>query len=232
MTQHLASASNTLSKFGTFAASVCDWLTDLIFPPSCGNCGIVDYRFCADCRDQLTSLPLEALSKSVESLDGVCATGKQDSILEAAVKSFKYHDALELCDPLAARLAASLNQQQWQVDTIVPVPLHADREIERGYNQSDLLSQLLAQARGLPCEPAWLARIRGTSQQAQLAASERRQNVAGAFQAKAEVAGKSILLVDDVITTGSTLIECALALRAQNATAVYGIAISTPHIYR
>ena len=226
MMQQTATAPNLLTKVDTFAAIALDWLLDLIFPPKCGNCGRVDHRFCDACHDQLVSLPLEANSMSLASLDGLCATGKQQGILAAAVKSFKFHNALALCDILAARLVADFRQQDWPIDAIVPVPLHADREFERGYNQSDLLGQKLAEVTGIPCEPAWLARIRGTNQQARLAASERRDNVAGAFEANAAAKGKSVLLVDDVVTTGSTLSECALALRAQAAKAVYGIAVS------
>lgn len=226
MAQQTASTSSILSDFAVYGASALDWLKDLVFPPICGHCGRVDFRFCGDCLRQLTALPLAAASQRHESLDGLCATGEQEGILESAVKSFKYHDAIQLRIPLAARLAGSLRRRQWKIDAIAPVPLHADRELERGYNQSELLSWQLAEATGIPCETSWLARIRETNQQAQLAASERRQNVEGAFQASAEVEGKSILLVDDVVTTGSTLGACALALRAQQAESVYGIAVS------
>ncbi len=226
MAQQTASTTSTLSKLEVFAAYVNDWLIDLVFPPRCGHCGRVDYRFCANCRCQLDSLPLQSATSRPDSLDEVRATGAQRGILESAVKSFKYHDATELSEPLAARMVACLYQQKWQIDAIVPVPLHTGREFERGYNQSNLLSLQVTQATGIPCESAWLRRIRGTTQQAQLAASERRQNVAGAFQASADVAGQSILLVDDVITTGSTLSACAEALRERKAKMVYGIALS------
>lgn len=226
MTQQTAAAPNRLARVDHFATRVCSWLTDLVFPPRCGNCGRIDHRFCDACHAQLTALPLAATTISLDSLDGLCATGKQAGILAAAVKAFKYHDALALRDALAARLVAGMSQQDWPIEAIVPVPLHADRELERGYNQSNLLGQHLARAIDLPCQPDWLARIRGTGQQAQLAASERRHNVADAFAAHAKVKGKAVLLIDDVVTTGSTLIECALALRARDANAVYGIAVS------
>ena len=226
MTQQMAAAPRMLDRLDHLAAVACDWLTDLVFPPRCGNCGRVDQRFCAACHSQLNSIPIAANTLSLESLDGLYATGQQHGVLAQAVKAFKYHDALELCDSLTARLVAGLRLQNWKIDVIVPVPLHADRELERGYNQSNLLGWQLARATSLPCQPAWLARIRGTGQQAQLAASQRRQNVAGAFEAAIEVEGKSILLIDDVVTTGSTLIECALALRTRGARHVYGIAVS------
>ena len=226
MAQQIASTTSALSKLEVFAAYVNDWLVDLVFPPRCGHCGRVDYRFCDNCQSELSSLPLQMASKSPDSLDEVRATGVQRGILESAVKAFKYHDAVELCGPLAARLLSCHSRQMWRIDAIVPVPLHADREIERGYNQSNLLGQQLARLSGIPCEPGWLSRIRGTSQQALLAASERLQNVAGAFQATTEVADLSILLVDDVVTTGATLSECAEALRERGAKAVYAITLS------
>lgn len=225
--QQSARQASLISRFGAYAASACNWLKDLIFPPRCGFCGRVDFRFCDSCLDQLAGLPLALAVKHIDLIDALCATNEQAGILEAAIKSFKYHDAVELSVPLGARLISAVRTVQWPIDAIVPVPLYADRELERGYNQSTLLGQQVALATGIGCETAWLTRIRDTGQQAQLAASERLHNVAGAFQASASVAGKSVLLVDDVVTTGSTLGACANALRAQNATAVYGIALSS-----
>ena len=226
MAQQTAPTSSIFPRIESLAGLAGNWLVDLIFPPRCGYCGSVDSRFCSSCRGQLATLPLESGAKHVDHLDAVRSTGKQVGILESAVKSFKYHDAIDLCDVLAARLVDCLHRQSWQIDVIVPVPLHADRQLARGYNQSELLSQAVARASSIPCEPAWIARTRDTGQQAQLTASERRHNVAGAFQGSARVEGKTALLLDDVVTTGSTLRECAAALRASNAKAVYGIAVS------
>lgn len=207
-------------------ASVISWLQDLIFPPSCGNCGRVDFRFCAACLRELDLLPLEYHSEKLENLDAVFATGRHRQILQNAVQAFKYEGATKLAEPLAARLADALRQSKCQFDMIVPVPLFADREEERGYNQAALLGQHLSAAMGEVYSADSLRRVRETSQQALLSPAERKQNVRGAFVARADVKGLSVLLVDDVVTTGSTLRECAIALKAKEAGAVYGIAVS------
>lgn len=207
-------------------ASVISWLQDLIFPPSCGNCGRVDFRFCAACLRELDLLPLEYHSEKLEDLDAVFATGKHRHILQNAVQAFKYEGATELAAPLAARLASALRQSKCQIDLIVPVPLFANREAERGYNQAALLAQHLSAAMGILYGADSLQRVRETSQQALLTQEERQSNVKDAFEASEAVKGLAVMLVDDVVTTGSTLRECAIALIEKRAGAVYGIAVS------
>ena len=209
-------------------ASAISWLQDLIFPPSCGNCGRVDFRFCAGCRHELDLLPFEDHSDEVEELDAVFATGKHRHILRNAVRAFKYEGVTELVEPLAARLATALRQSNCQIDVIVPVPLFADREAERGYNQAALLGQHLSATMGVVYSADILKRDRETSQQALLTQEERRSNVRDAFEASEAAKGLAVLLVDDVVTTGSTLGECAIALKEKGAGAVYGIAVSHP----
>ncbi len=226
MTQPAAATSNFVSRWHTLAFGAGNWLLDLVFPPKCALCSRVDCRLCVECGNRLAAVPLEIATRELEGFAGLCATGPQAGILRAAVRAFKYNDALDLCQPLAERLLAVLRRQTWPIDVIVPVPLHTDREMDRGYNQSDVLSQPVARELALPCESAWLRRTRDTDQQARLTAAERRRNVAGAFSASADVAGKSVLLVDDVLTTGSTLSECARALQRQQAESVYGITVS------
>ncbi len=227
MTWQSASDATPLAKLESALYEALDWLVDLVFPPRCGNCGRVDQRFCPECLAELAALPLNIVNRFDADLDGALATGRHSGILAEAVKSFKYEDAFELCAPLAARLSACLNRLPWPIDAIVPVPLHTERERERGYNQASVLGERMGTATGLAFQPGWLARIRDTSQQARLEAAQRRQNVAGAFLASAEAAGKSLLLVDDVVTTGSTLEECASALRAKKARAVYALTLSS-----
>ena len=134
--------------------------------------------------------------------------------------------ATELAAPLAARMVKALRVLDWGVDVVLPVPLFADREAERGYNQAALLGQHLSAVMGLKYSADSLKRVRETSQQALLTQEERRSNVRGAFEASEGVMGLAVLLVDDVVTTGSTLGECAIALKVKGAGAVYGIAVS------
>ena len=226
MAINAAADSTRLNGLGLAAVRATTWLVDLVFPPVCANCGRVDAGFCSVCRGELASCPVELSHYSLDGLDGICATGKQQGVLGEAVKAFKFESATDLRDLLAERLRAALREQTWQLDAVVPVPLHADRLLERAYNQSALLGERLAPALGVHYAPELLGRVRSTSQQARLSSSERHRNVAGAFAADRAVRDLSLLLIDDVVTTGATLGECAAALRARHAARVYAIALS------
>ncbi|HSE93294.1 MAG TPA: double zinc ribbon domain-containing protein [Methylomirabilota bacterium] len=106
------------------------------------------------------------------------------------------------------------------VDALVPVPLAPSRERARGFNQARLLADRAAPGFGRPVRPGWLARARPTAPQSDLDAEARRANVRGAFRAAPAVAGCHVVVVDDVLTTGATVTECARALRAAGARGV------------
>ena len=226
MTARVLSSSTLSRRRHDLAARAADWLIDLVFPPTCGNCGRVDHRFCHACLQLLSEVPVRATRRQVPDLDAVSATGKHIGILQSALQSFKYEGTVGLAPLLAERIVIALRQLDWKFDAIVPVPLHADRLQERGYNQSLLLSQQLEKTLAITCSPEYLERTRETGQQARLSEAERLSNVKDAFAAANDVIGKSILLVDDVVTTGSTLRECAAAVRAKGAYAVFSVAVS------
>jgi len=156
-----------------------------------------------------------------------------DDPLRPAIHALKYGGQPELAAPLARYLIAVAQQPPWtkilpQIDSVVPVPLHAQRLAERGYNQSALLAGAFARRMDLKMAEGWLIRSRQTRSQVGLSALDRRRNVANAFTAAAVVQGKRLLLVDDVFTTGATLTACAQTLRRAGAAAVYGLILSTP----
>jgi ComF family protein len=133
---------------------------------------------------------------------------------------YKYGRVKTMVRPLGELLAAALpREEQW--DAVVPVPLHWRRRWRRGFNQSELLAQVVARRCGIPVIKA-LKRVRYTPAQTGLSNTGRRKNVTAAFAAVRWhcVAGSRILLVDDVMTTGSTATACAKVLRRAGAASI------------
>lgn len=148
-----------------------------------------------------------------------------EGTVRAAILALKYRAHRRLVPFLASTLNQALEARPFSVDFLVPVPLGAARMHERGFNQSGLLAEALAAARGLKFEPDILIRHRETRQQARLPARDRLRNVAGAFSVpdSERVAGRRILLVDDVCTTGATLEACASILTEAGAEGVWAV---------
>ncbi|MBU0704792.1 MAG: ComF family protein [Chloroflexi bacterium] len=139
----------------------------------------------------------------------------------------KYRGRTALADPLGGLMAECWMQYPIPADVVVPVPLHADRLRERGYNQAALLAREMARRAGLVMEEQTLTRQRSTSPQTELDAKQRRQNVHDAFRCSNDgLAGKQVLLIDDVCTTGATLEACAMALCAGGARGVQALTLA------
>lgn len=137
------------------------------------------------------------------------------------IHRFKYYG----CRYLGKNLASFMGlPPHWQADGVIPVPLHAERMRERGYNQSLVLANEIAERSHLPVMDKLIKRTRNTPMQSMTSHEERRKNVKGAFRGAKGCKGLNIVLVDDVITTGSTMEECAMALKAAGAEKVYAIA--------
>ncbi|MEW5935972.1 MAG: ComF family protein, partial [Bacillota bacterium] len=146
--------------------------------------------------------------------------GPYQGVTRRAVRALKFGRARDLAGVLGAALARGI-PAGWNVQAVVPVPLHPRRERERGFNQSALLAEVVAVTLGVPCVLA-LRRTRATAQQARLHATERVTNLAGAFQADPRLLPSGpVLLLDDVMTTGSTLLACRDALHGAGVTRVY-----------
>jgi ComF family protein len=134
-----------------------------------------------------------------------------------------------VAEPLATVLVDGWPPWEQPVDLLIPIPLHPERERERGYNQSALLVRHLSRQLGLPSDEDALWRTRHTPPQVGLTVEQRRLNVRGAFAANgAGVAGRHVLLVDDVFTSGATLASAAGALLAREAQSVSGYCLARP----
>ena len=151
----------------------------------------------------------------------VYAAAPYGGILQDAVQSFKYHGQLALEQPLGKLLGASLRAAALpRPHLLVPVPLHVDRLRQRGYNQALQLARQIGREFDVPVAADLLRRIRATEPQQGLDATSRRSNLRGAFAVARPVPGRRLILVDDVMTTGATVRECASVLRQAGAATV------------
>ncbi len=139
----------------------------------------------------------------------------------------KYRRNVGLGEALASQMAEFVRSLQWEIEMMVPVPLGKSRLKERGYNQVALVAQPLAYRASLLYAPEALWKSRDTRSQVGLNISQRRENVRHAYEADPTIVKhKSILLMDDVATTGSTIVSCTEALLAAEAREVYAITIA------
>jgi ComF family protein len=207
-------------------------LADLVFPPRCAGCGRVDSYWCAVCQYDVEQMPLLPGVKPLPPLADVASTGTHTGKLREAVQGLKYDNNRQLAEPLGKRLAACFVALNWSIDMIVPVPLHTKRLAERGYNQSQVIAEYLAAHTDMPCLPEALRRDKMTRSQVELSAADRLANLADAFRGNpALLADQTILLIDDVYTTGATMSNCAHAALSAGARAVYGLTVTAARSY-
>ncbi len=205
---------------------------DLVFPPRCAGCGRIDHYWCAGCQRDIEQMPLDPIVSPLPPLAAIASTGAHAGKLREAVQGLKYDNNRQLAEPLGERLATRLATLNWTVDMLVPVPLHTKRLAERGYNQAQVIAEFLAVRVDTPCIPEALRREKFTRSQVELNAAERVANLADAFQGSPELlTGRTVLLIDDVYTTGATLSNCAQAAFAVGARAVYGLTVTAARSY-
>lgn len=150
--------------------------------------------------------------------DATLAAYSYDFPLDKLVQSFKYGHRLALGAYFGRQLAVLA--EKTAADLIIPLPLHPLRLRQRGFNQALELARPVGQALHLPIDSSSCRRIRNTQAQATLAWRERTKNIRGAFHCAADLSGQRIILLDDVMTTGASLDECARTLKLHGATAV------------
>jgi ComF family protein len=229
----------------------------LIFPAICGACGRSldpgEAHFCAKCRAILATDPFPACPRCTATIGPHAATedgctqcrderfhferairlGPYEGLLRELILRLKHSTGETLAEFLGDLWAevAQSKMQQVGADVVIPVPLHWWRRFRRGYNQSEAIAFRLASQMRLPCRPGWLRRIRHTPQQTSQTPSERKENVRGAFRARswARLRGKAVLLVDDVLTSGTTCNEAARALRAAGAARIVVAVLARSH---
>lgn len=226
-------------------------LADFVFPPLCYGCDteVEEGLVCEGCRLALFTHELAVCPgcgrpctrtaetcgqcKEKFSLSRVRALGLYVPPFDKLIQAFKYSGKAKVGELLGRALAALVQQDEVlsAADAVCPVPLHPARLRERGFNQSLLLAAAISMSTGIPLAD-FLTRTKNTATQALKTNPEARlKNLAGAFRLKpdAAVGGKSVLLVDDVMTTGATLNEAAKALQKGGAASVLGAVVAAAH---
>jgi len=215
---------------------------DLALPGACSGCGREGEPLCTSCSPALDKrlelpggtpigMPLD-LPAPLLQLEW-CAPFAGP--VRAALHDLKYGGERRLARPLGLAVARRWQRVGEGATLVVPVPVHAERERRRGYDQAALIAEVAAAELRLPCVRA-LERDRATTAQFELGREDRAANVAGAFRlhtsggasrpAGPPVAGRWVLLVDDVVTTGATLAACATALEKAGAVGVSAITVA------
>lgn len=215
----------------------------MLFPPICGGCDTPGARWCGNC--QQNSIRIEppycescgqptlgdekcpGCVASSPKLTAIRSWAVFDGPVRQALHRVKYRRDIALADAITRPVISFVRDLHWDLDVVVPVPLSKNRRKERGYNQADLLAKPLALGLGLRYEREALRRERDTRSQVDLNIDQRRDNVKDAFTAeKSSFAGKTVLVVDDVATSGSTLDACGNALWQAEAKNVYGVTLA------
>jgi ComF family protein len=211
-------------------------LLDLALPPVCAGCGLEGEALCRGCRPAVSARAMLPPGTPMGLPDGPpdpllqlewCAPF--DGTVRHALHALKYAGERRLAQPLGEAAAERWARAGVGGSVVVPVPVHASRRRERGYDQAELIAAVAAEALGLPMVPA-AVRGRATTPQYRLDRRHRAANVADAFTVPASsahrIAGRQVVLVDDVVTTGATLAATAVALLAAGAATVSAVTVA------
>lgn len=214
---------------------------DFFLPRFCPGCNeklsAVDDPVCSDCLSSILMANKERLKREFDKNFASSRVIKDfyskfvfetDKTLQQIIHALKYKRQFKLGVYLGEILADEVKSRDWQIDVIVPVPIHHLRKAERGYNQSDYIAKGLSSSINIPYSTKLIKRARHTESQTGLNMKERASNVSNAFKVRndGKIKGKNILLVDDVCTTGVTMLECGILLLKAGANSIYACSIA------
>lgn len=214
---------------------------DLLFPLNCLGCQREGKVLCESCVESLPELKppfcrvcaqpnapatCHWCLESPPAFNGIRAPYRMEGTVKEAIHNLKYRGLKAAAPELAELLTTYLAENPIPGDVLVPVPLHPRRLRSRGYNQSALLAKELSKNLGLDMDQSLLIRAKNNPPQVSASREERRENVQGSFRCDGPAGGRSVILVDDVATTGSTLSACAAVLKAAGASSVWCLVLA------
>jgi ComF family protein len=219
-------------------------IIDVVYPPLCLSCQALLDRgqefICPDCWGSIATVTAE-FSLFMETRDKLLTSGVIDDLVsiyvfekegafQVIVHQLKYGGIQALGLELGKRLGRAFRERSIQADAIVPVPLHRTKQRERGYNQAELIARGIAFVTNIPVRSDLIRRRKYTETQTHLSLVERQANMENAFEmvpGKTDsVRGKYFVIVDDVVTTGSTIVSCGGILRSAGAGVIIAASIA------
>ena len=198
-------------------------IINYVYPKVCGFCNkiISEEYTCKNCQEKLKYMyeserQLVSVNKYFDIL--ICAY-KYKGIIRSKILQYKFKNKKYLYTTLSQRLIELLNMYSNEIDIIIPVPIHFMRAFNRGYNQSFLIARFIAQKMDKELKNNILKKVRNNKPQSLLTANKRKNNVYNAYKLiRADaIKGKTILLIDDIYTTGATVNECSKVLKENGA---------------
>lgn len=234
-----------------YSQTVLQHFLDILFPVHCAGCQRSGYVLCPICIAKIPPLPSPfcQLCGTPLSTYGACkncqyrqtklsgqrAVSFYQEPLRGCIHGLKYDGNTRLAEPLGLLLAQAYRGYGMQADMLIPVPLHSERQQQRGFNHASLLAEVCSANVGVPMNDNILVRHRATVAQVDLHPRERYQNVAGAFACSSRSARDAlhesrIVIIDDVSTTSATLEACATPLFAAGAKEIWGLVLARPLI--
>ena len=209
-------------------------ILDLFFPRRCIFCHRLmreEGTVCSDCAASLPETGTEAVQRLKE-IDRCCSPLYYEGDVRSSLLRYKFGGQKMYAKVYGEFLSRSIDENGFFCDSITWAPLSRQRLRKRGYDQARLLAEELARKKGIPCIQLLRKTRNNRAQSSTESAEERRKNVHGVYEAMpgAPIAGRDILLVDDIVTTGSTLSECARVLKAAGAASVSAVTVARKRI--
>lgn len=223
---------------------VLEYILGLVFPPKCIFCGSIldlgsELHICDSCYKKIDFIGdicwRPAGTDWEQSCDAVVSVCRYNGIVKHSLIKYKFYNKPGYYRTFARLLAKYIFMvtNSTKFDIIISVPLHKSREAKRGYNQARLISRALSGITGIRDASGLLVRVRNTNAQSLLDRRNRHENIRDAFSVTKDslVKGKNILLIDDIMTTGSTINECAKTLKKAGARTVAAAVIATGQVF-
>lgn len=205
---------------------------DLLYPPKCVFCQRVlrdgEKAVCSRCGDKLPKFRAEECRRDIKNVRLCVFPFRYKDEVRDSLRRYKFRGAAAYGPIYADFIAKSIDENGISCDIISWVPIHKKRYRERGYDQSELIARALSKKLGIPC-CRLLVKVKNNKRQSLLDdRGDRKRNVAGVYRSAVpdELLGKRVLLIDDIVTSGSTVAECASVLSAAGCREIYAAAVA------